>query len=282
MTLIKKVFRGLRLPEQRTAMHDHCSLMHRLDRSHQDYFCLFEPDDKKRDLTIREYFSSRYGEPWKDPQMVARVQHYIKWLALQRFANPTNQQLIKKHVQYMHDKDEEEMEEYLECVRHALTRINPYQVRIFAAMLYGMCTLKQIVHAKVGDIVEDKVLKSDTHCAYAKAFCMRIHYYDPDAPQEPTRTQDAVCFPLFAPPSAMQFLMHRLGLDDTECQWTQHIKAGLCCVEGAMAAKLSFWTFWKGEERYCPLEQYASDKAVKKLHRQLAALSYDRSDTVQI
>jgi hypothetical protein len=273
--MIKKVFKGKRSRslEQAAVMTDHCSMMHRLDSPHQEYYCLYTHADGKTDMTIQEYLNSRYGEKWRDPEMVARVQHYIKWLALQHFANPSNQQMIKKRVKHMADEDEEEMEEYLAWVRHALTRINAYHVRIFAAMLFGMCTVQDILNVKEGDKVEDKVLKDEEHRAYAKAFRMLIRFYKPNEPQQPTHSVETVCYPLFAPPSAMKFLMYRLGLSERECQWTQHVKAGIACPEEAMAEKLSFWHFWKGEERFCPLEQYASDKAVKELRKLLVTLS---------
>ena len=265
MLLLKKVLKNTSIAEKQLAMQDYCMLMHRLDRTHSTHYTLIKGAcNNKDECTITEYFASDTGKMWLVGDFVARVQQIIKWFAVQRFAHLCNQQAIKKHVGAMADTAAEYREEHLALVRHAMTRINCYQVRIFGAMLFGMCTISEITGAEKGQRMRDKVLIDEKFEAWAEPFEMMMSYFEADNMLEPVLIKHAWCWPAFLPASAMQFLMDLLQLSANQCAWAQHIKAGLQCAEEAHAEKQSFWRFWKGTERFCPLEQYATLKAAQK------------------
>ena len=271
MTLIKRVFKSMKRPEQRLSMSDHCSLMHRMDRPHQPYYIILNSvaRDGKTDCTLQEFLDSDAGKKWSDKKFERRVKDYIYWIALRTFANPCNVETITSEIEHLSVDDTAERDECMECVRHALRRINCYQVRIFCAMLFDMCTVEQIKNVKDDTFVRDRVLRDKKHRAGARAFRMKLRWYDQNKMRAATRKEDELCYPLMCPPSGMQVLMNHLGMERHECQWTQHVNAGFCTLGEALAAKLSFWDFWKGNQRFCPLEQYATPQAVNKVHRRL-------------
>jgi hypothetical protein len=83
-------------------MSDHTAIMHRLDRQHAQCHKLLRGvhGSDSDEQTIQEYFASSAGRVWKDEEFLTIVQHYIKWTAVQEFANEANRQLIKKQVCY--------------------------------------------------------------------------------------------------------------------------------------------------------------------------------------
>lgn len=240
--------------------------MHRLDRSHSTHYILLQGACNGGDeYTIVEYFNAPAGRVWRSGQLLARVQHYIKWLAVQRFATPHNQRKIESTF----FTDESDLRYCLECVAHALTRINCFQVRIFAALLFNMCTLEQITQAGKSD--NQRLEDAEVEGAWAKPFQITLHYVDPVDLHAVKLKRKAWCWPTFAPPSAMQWLLRTVKLSTAQCAWLNHVQAGLQNEEEAHGEKLSWWLFWRGMERWCPLEQYATEKAAKEAEAELHA-----------
>jgi hypothetical protein len=269
MTLIKSVLRTLNDPEKIWAMQDHCSIMHRLDRAHEEYYIVIKNEVGDDEMTITEYLASEAGQWWFDsPREVQAVQYWVRWTTLLRMANLTNQRRIQE-MPLLREGDEKMLEPLLDRVRHALCHINAYQVRIFVAFLYEMCTLDEIKQAGqwLGQKYYHKFLSAEKKMAYAKPFKMKLCYFDAAQMNTPQCTKEAWCWPCFAPPSAMQFLMPRLKLTAEQCQWVNHCRAGVQCFEAAMGEKVSWWNFWAGAERYCPLEQRATKAQVTAAHK---------------
>jgi hypothetical protein len=270
MTLIKEVLKSLVLPEKRLAMMDHCAIMHRLDRTHQTHYVVIcnEHEAGQDELTIHDFFESTAGQMWRDESRVQRAQYYIKWLAVQHLSSLSNQQLVRRQVDGMSDDNEEDRQRYLNSVRHAMVRINPYQVRLFVAMLFGMCTVDQIMNACDNDRVYDEQL-GKTKNVWAKPFKMKLHFMHLSDMSKPHRVKQSWTWPKFAPPSAMQWLCSLLQLTDAECAWTQDMMAGVQCFEQGEGEKMSFWDFWRDKERFCVLEEYATRARAKKARKLL-------------
>ena len=258
MTMLKKVLKNTSTPEKRLAMQDYGMIMHRLDRGHCLYYILIAGVcNGDNEYTIKEYIDSSAGRVWRDDNFVARVQHYIKWLAVQRYATLRNQHTIENTF----FTNKSDLNCCLAWLRHALTRINCYQVRIFGALLFDMCTVQEIMEA--GNDKNQRLQDAEVSGAWAEPFEMKLEFFEAGNLQRSMQSKSAWCWPTFAPPSAMQWLMRVLELPSEQCAWRHHIMAGLQSEEEAHAEKLSWWKFWRGMERWCPLEQYATKKAAK-------------------
>lgn len=277
VTLIKKVLKSMKDEEKVLAMQDHCGVMHRMDRAHCDYYELIKHYAGDDELTIQDYFKTKTGQYWKDPHFLPAVQHYVKWWSVQSLATLTNTSIIKNNVQYMSETEQPSIVPYLDVVKHALQHINAFQVRIFVAMLYGMCTLEEILEAGVDSKTKlpqrryDEVLNTEDKQCWADAFEIELRYYsmkeNGDVNMDEWETKKTWCWPVYAPPSAMQCLLRHLGVTSAQCQWANHFGSGLSCVEGAYAEKISWWAFWRARERFCPQEQRATDKQVAAANR---------------
>lgn len=263
MLLIKKVLGPLNDPEKIWAMQDYCSIMHRLDRQHTLFYPVFFNEFGDTELTLTEYFKTDAGRWWcNSPKEVEMVQYWVKWTSLLRMATLRNQCTIRK-LPLMRADDSKVVEGLLNRVRHALCHINAFQVRVFVAFLYKMCSIQEIVNAGKGQRMYHKTLREDKHMAWAEPFQMVLHYYDSRGEPDKFQVKLAWTWPCFAPPSAMQFLMRRLKISKRRCQWTNHVRMGLQHFEEAQGEKLSWWGFYQNSERYCPLEQRATQAQVK-------------------
>ncbi len=275
MTCLKLALSGSKKdPERSLVVQDHCTMMHRFDKRHVTYFRIIRCDDPSlTQQTIQDYLSSDAGAIWDDADTCALVQHYIRNLALLRFANFTNTERLQKEMEFLSTEHKMTMQPFRNAVRHALCHINAYQVRIFAAFLFGMCTIGEIRGARGGQRVEDPYL-TDT---WTETFKMLLSYYDESQPDVVREIFSSWCWPCFAPPSAMQWLVAQFDLSSEQCTWLQHARSGLQCPEEAQAEKSSFWRFWEGQERFMPLEQRATQAAVTRQQQALA--KRDRAST---
>lgn len=268
MTCLKLALTGSKKdPERSLIVQDHCTMMHRFDKRHVTYFRIIRCDDPSlTQQTIQDYLSSDAGAIWDDADTCALVQHYIRNLALLRFANFTNTERLQKEIEFLSTEQKVVMLPFRNAVRHALCHINAYQVRIFAAFLFGMCSIDEIRGARGGQRVEDPYLKD----RWTETFKMLLSYYDESQPDVVSEIISSWCWPCFAPPSAMQWLAAQFDLSSEQCTWLQHARSGLQCPEEAQAEKSSFWRFWEGQERFMPLEQRATQAAVVRQQQALA------------
>ena len=267
MLLIKKVLGNTSTPEKHLAMQDYCTIMHRLDRMHSTHYPVIRGViGGKDEQTIQEYLTSEKGQIWQEAERIEEAQHYIKFVALTRFASLRNRTKLRET--YLQDTVEKR--ECYAWMRHALTRINCFQVRIFVALLFNMCTVEDILNAgeNADTVVKDEVVEG----AWAKPFKMQLYCYDAGNLHVPVATKEAWCYPMFAPPSAMQCIMSELKLSSTQCAWTNHIKAGLHSLEEGMALKLSWFKFYRENERWTPLEQLATKKDALAAQKRWAEL----------
>ena len=268
MTLLKKVLNAsTKDAERRLVVQDHCVMMHRFDKAHVSHYKIVISDVHKEqtELTLKQYLESEAGAIWSSPRVCAVAQHYIRFLALQRLAHFENVQRIQQQRKYMSPDDAESVKPYVEAIRHALCTINPFQVRIFVAFLFNMCSINDIKSVKRGQKVRDKYAEGDDEATWAEPFEIELRFYHPsNLERHVGAVVHELCYPRLAPASAMSWLTRQLNISRQQCPWTQHISSGLQCPEEAHAEKGSFWHFWEGEERFCPLEQRASQASVER------------------
>lgn len=156
----------------------------------------------------------------------------------------------------MSDAEKPLMMQFMSHVKHALIRINPFQVRIFVAMLFEMCSVDDIVNAKDGVQVRDSEWSDDSHRAWANAWQMKLCWCLEDDMETTVREELSWCYPVLAPCSAMRFICTLCQVSADECSWLRHMMSGVQDFEAAMAEKMGFMLFWRGQERFCPLEEY--------------------------
>ena len=267
-------------------MRDYCSVMHRLDRPHVKHYAIMESKTPgMTEVTLKQYLGTEHGKFWAQTENSTLVQNFIQDLTLKRLALPRNQEYIQRE---WIAPVEEAMQPFLAKIRHALRAINAFQVRVFAAFLFGMCTYRQMLNACEGQRVEDEFLTEDKDKAFSLCFEVTLVWYscvDTDhGGASETRRSSEWCWPRLAPPSAMQWLLRithmtqRFG-DAAQCEWQQHSKAGLASSEEGICEVHSWWAFWEGQERYRPLEERASDKKYKEAVKATQDASQDASAT---
>lgn len=267
-------------------MRDYCSVMHRLDRPHVKHYAIMESmTTGMTEVTLKQYLRTEPGQFWAQTENSTSVQNFIQDMTLKRLALPRNQEYIERT---WIAPVEEAMQPFLAKIRHALRAINAFQVRVFAAFLFGMCTYKEMLNAREGQRVEDEFLTDDKDKAFSLCFEVTLVWYscvdtDHHGASE-TRRRSEWCWPRLAPPSAMQWLLRithmtrRFG-DAAQCGWPQHLKAGLASSEEGICEVHSWWAFWEGQERYRPLEERASETKYKEAVKVTQGASQDASAT---
>ena len=253
--------------EVREATLDHAMIMHRMDKRHHTkaYPIVCSETHGMDDLTLHEFLRAGCGDWWQTESNRRAARLFVERQSLRRFANKHNDEMLCQ-TRLLGDSEQarRDREIIMTEMRRALVRINAYQVRIFVAFLYGMCEYDDMLRAREELIVEDRCMEHPKRDrAVSKCFVMRLEWVNLKD-NKVMKVMEEWCFPRFAPRSAMQYWMGVLQLSDGQCNWRVHCKLGFQCFGEAKMAVHSWWDFWEDEQRYRPLEERATEAAMKK------------------
>ena len=275
MLILKKVIKNLKEAEKQVAFGDHSACIYRFDRPHiKEYRMVESSTPELREISLKQYLQSHFGKLWSDKQTARDVQQYIRLRSLQRFANEQNKQVI--HATFI-EPNAKELQHYDENIRHALRTINPYQVRIFVAFLYGMCTYDQMLHAKETMKAHDAFIESKDDEYNSDCYEVVLKWYSSKECTDGTLTRETRewCYPRLAPPSAMQYVTAILGLNkqdshsEVDCAWMAQLALPLSSFGEGVAEIHSLWAFYEGKERWRPLTERSSKAAYERAHKRL-------------